>query len=122
MLKKITILLSLFFLFSSPALAIETTGTFRIMNEKNETIETKTVSFHEGETLLEVTRRAFIIEESNGNILSINGIRTVPKSNLHWAAFVNGNFVNLGLDEVIVYANDDVLWALKNWDDEEILK
>ena len=60
MLKKITILLSLFFLFSSPTLAIETTGTFRIMNEKNETIETKTVSFHEGETLLEVTKRAFI--------------------------------------------------------------
>ena len=47
MLKKIAILLSLFFLFSSPTLAIETTGTLRIMNEKNETIETKTVSFHE---------------------------------------------------------------------------
>lgn len=122
MLKKVAILLSLFFLFSSPTLAIETTGTFRIMNEKNETIETKTVSFHEGETLLEVTKRAFIIEESNGHILSINGIRAVPKNNLHWAAFINGKFVNLGIDEVIVYANDDVLWALKNWDDEDILK
>ena len=66
MLKKIAILLSLFFLFSSPTLAIETTGTLRIMNEKNETIETKTVSFHEGETLHEVTKRAFTIEESNG--------------------------------------------------------
>ena len=121
-LKKITILLSLFFLFASPTLAIETTGTIRIMNDKNETIETKTVSFHEGETLLEITKRAFIIEESNGNILSINGISAVPEHNLHWAAFVNGKFVNLGIDEVIVYANDDVLWALKNWDDEDILK
>ena len=46
----------------------------------------------------------------------------VPKNNLHWAAFINGKFVNLGIDEVIVYANDDVLWALKNWDDEDILK
>jgi hypothetical protein len=122
MLKKIAILLSLFFLISSPTLAIETTGTFRIMNENNETIENKTVSFHEGETLLQVTKKAFIVEESNGNIVSINGIRSVPKNNLHWAAFVNGKFVNLGLDEVIVYANDDVLWALKNWDGEDILK
>ena len=44
------------------------------------------------------------------------------ENNLHWAAFINGKFVNLGIDEVIVYANDDVLWALKNWDDEDILK
>jgi Domain of unknown function (DUF4430) len=120
--KKVAILLPLFLLFISPTLAIETTGTFRIINEKNEMIESKTVSFHEGETLYDVTKRAFYIQEFKGNIISINGVHSVPKKNLHWAPFVNGKFVNLGLDEVILYANDDVVWALKNWDHDEILK
>jgi hypothetical protein len=123
LIKKIAIFLTLFLLFVySPTLALETTGTFRIINDKNEIIVSKEVSFQEGETLYEVTKRAFDIEESKGNIISINGVYSIPKGNLHWAAFVNGNFVELGLNEVIIYANDDVVWALKNWDNEEILK
>jgi hypothetical protein len=123
LIKKIAIFLTLFLLFVySPTLALETTGTFRIINDKNEIIVSKEVSFQEGETLYEVMKRAFDIEESKGNIISINGVYSIPKENLHWAAFVNGNFVGLGLDEVIIYANDDVVWALKNWDNEEILK
>jgi Domain of unknown function (DUF4430) len=123
LIKKIAIFLTLFLLFVySPTLAIETTGTFKIINDKNEIIVSKEVSFQEGETLYEVTKRAFDIEESKGNIISINGVYSIPKENLHWAAFVNGNFVELGLNEVSIYANDDVFWALKNWDNEEILK
>jgi uncharacterized protein DUF4430 len=123
LIKKIAIFLTLFLLFTySPTLALETTGTFKIINDKNEIIVSKEVSFQEGETLYEVTKRAFDIEESKGNIISINGVYSIPKGNLHWAAFVNGNFVELGLGEVIIYANDDVVWALKNWDNEEILK
>jgi Domain of unknown function (DUF4430) len=123
LIKKIAIFLTLFLLFVySPTLALETTGTFRIINDKNEIIVSKEVSFQEGETLYEVTKRAFDIEESKGNIISINGVYSIPKENLHWAAFVNGNFVELGLNEVSIYANDDVVWALKNWDNEEILK
>jgi hypothetical protein len=123
LIKKIAIFLTLFLLFVySPTLALETTGTFRIINDKNEIIVSKEVSFQEGETLYEVTKRAFDIEESKGNIISINGVYSIPKENLHWAAFVNGNFVELGSNEVNIYANDDVVWALKNWDNEEILK
>src|SRR3954453_9225894 len=123
LIKKIAIFLALFLLFVySPTLALETTGTFRIINDKNEIIVSKEVSFQEGETLYEVTKRAFDIEESKGNIISINGVYSIPKGNLHWAAFVNGNFVKLGLGEVIIYANDDVVWALKNWDNKEIIK
>src|SRR3954464_5847089 len=123
LIKKIVIALSLclFFIYS-PTFAFETSGTFRILNDKNETIISKEVSFQEGETLYEVTKRAFDIEESKGNIVSINGVYSIPEKNLHWAAFVNGEFVEPGLDEVLLYANDQVLWALKNWDKEEILK
>ncbi|MDY0943187.1 DUF4430 domain-containing protein [Priestia megaterium] len=98
------------------------TSTFRIVNDKNETIASKGVSFQEGETLYEVTKRAFNIEESHGNIISINGIHSIPKKNIHWAVFVNRNFIELGLDEVTLNENDDVVWALKNWDNQEILK
>src|SRR3954471_22698300 len=123
LIKKIAIFLTLFLLFVySPTLAIETTGTFRIINDKKEIIVSKEVSFQEGETLYEVTKRLFDVEESKGNIISINGINSIPKKNIHWAAFVNGNFVEVGLDEVILYANDNVIWALKNYDNEEILK
>ncbi|WP_144550168.1 DUF4430 domain-containing protein [Bacillus sp. X1(2014)] len=121
--KRIAILLPLFLFFIySPTLAIETTGTFRIMNDKKETIVSKEVSFQEGETLYEVTKRTFDLEESKGDIISINGINSIPKKNIHWAAFVNGDFVEVGLDEVILYANDNVVWALKNYNNEEILK
>jgi hypothetical protein len=123
LIKKIAISLPLFLFFVySPTLALETTGTFRIINDKNETIVSKEVSFQEGETLYEVTKRAFDIEEAKGNIISINGIHSIPKKNIHWAVFVNGNFIELGLDEVTLYANDDVVWALRNWDNQEILK
>ena len=87
LIKKIAIFLTLFLLFVySPTLALETTGTFRIINDKNEIIVSKEVSFQEGETLYEVTKRAFDIEESKGNIISINGVYSIPKGNLHWAA------------------------------------
>ncbi|MFP5114003.1 DUF4430 domain-containing protein [Bacillaceae bacterium C204] len=123
LIKRIAIFLLLFLFFIySPTLAIETTGTFRIMNDKKETIVSKEVSFQEGETLYEVTKRAFDVEESKDNIISINGINSIPKKNIHWAAFVNGDFVEVRLDEVNLYANDNVVWALKNYDNEEILK
>ncbi|WP_423251488.1 hypothetical protein [Priestia megaterium] len=41
---------------------------------------------------------------------------------MHWAVFVNRNFIELGLDEVTLNENDEVVWALKNWDNQEILK
>ena len=123
LIKKIAISLPLFLFFVyCPTHALEMTSTFRIVNDKNVTIASKEVSFQEGETLYEVTKRAFNIEESQGNIISINGIHSIPKKNIHWAVFVNGNFIELGLDEVTLNENDDVVWALKNWDNQEILK
>ncbi|MFP3668701.1 DUF4430 domain-containing protein [Priestia sp. SIMBA_032] len=123
LIKKILIFLPLFlFVVYSSTHALAMTSTFRIVNDKNETIASKEVSFQEGETLYEVTKRAFNIEESQGNIISINGIHSIPKKNIHWAVFVNRNFIELGLDEVTLNENDDVVWALKNWDNQEILK
>ncbi|MDO6851626.1 DUF4430 domain-containing protein [Priestia megaterium] len=123
LIKKILISLPLFLFFVySPTHALEVTSTFRIVNDKNETIASKEVSFQEGETLYEVTKRAFNIEESQGNIISINGIHSIPNKNIHWAVFVNRNFIELGLDEVTLNENDDIVWALKNWDNQEILK
>lgn len=120
--KTVIFLLLCLFSFHSQVLAFETTSTFRVINDKNETILSKEVPFQEGETLYEVTKRAFDVEESNGNIISINGIHSLPKKNIHWAFFVNGKFIELGLDEIVLYANDDVVCALRNWDHQEILK
>jgi hypothetical protein len=123
LIKKILIFLPIFlFVIYSPTHALEMTSTFRIVNDKNETIASKDISFQEGETLYEVTKRAFNIEESQGNIISINGIHSIPKKNIHWAVFVNRNFIELGLDEVTLNENDEVVWALENWDNQEILK
>lgn len=120
--KTIIFLLPCLFFVYSQAFAFETTSSFRVMNEKNETIVSKEVSFQEGETLYEVTKRAFDIEEFEGSIISINGIHSIPNKNIHWAFFVNGKFIELGLDEIVLYANDDVVCALRNWDNQEILK
>lgn len=121
--KKIALLLPIFFfLVYVPTFAFETTSHFRIINDKNETIVSKEVSFQEGETIYEVMKRAFDIEESAGHITSINGTRSIPQKNIHWAFFVNGRFIQLGVDEVLLYAHDEVVVALRNWDNEEILK
>lgn len=123
MMKKTALFLLLFtLLICSQAYALETTGTFRIINDKNDTIASAHVTFQEGESLYAVTKRGFAIEESNGSIISINGVHSNPEKNIHWAAFINGEFVELGLKEVSLYANDQVVWALKNWDHEEIMK
>ena len=65
LIKRMAIFLPLFLFFVySPTLALETMGTFRIINDKKEIIVSKEVSFQEEETLYEVTRRTFDIEES----------------------------------------------------------
>jgi len=110
------------FLFSTPTFAVETTGTFKIIDHKNRTIISKEVPFQEEETLYDVTKRAFDIEESKGHIITINGIRSIPNKNIHWAVFVNGQFIDLSLNEISLYANDHVIWALRSWDHQEILK
>ena len=120
--KTVIFLLLCLFFVSSSVFAFEATSTFRVLNDKNETIVSKEVSYQEGETLYEVTKRAFDIEESEGQIISINGIHSIPQKNIHWAFFVNGKFIELGLDEIVLYANDDVVCALRNWDQQEILK
>ena len=121
--KKTTIFLFIFFFFvHAPVFAIDTVSTFKLMNQQNEIVLTKEVEFQEGETLYDVTKRAFDIEESQGHIISINGIHSIPEKNIHWAAFVNGHFVQLGLNEVTLYANDEIVWALRDWDNEDILK
>lgn len=121
---KKTVLFLFFFLLltHSQVAAFEATSTFRIINNKNETILSKEVSFQEGDTLYDVTKRVFDIEESEGHIVSINGIHSIPSKNIHWAFFVNGKFIELGVDEIVLYANDDVVCALRDFDQEEILK
>jgi Domain of unknown function (DUF4430) len=121
--NKLVVPLMLFlFLFNTPTFAVETIGTFKMIDDKNRTIISKEVSFQEGETLYDVTKRAFDVEESKGNIITINGIHSIPNKNIHWAVFVNGKFIDLSLNEISLYANDHVVWALRNWDNQEILK
>lgn len=94
MFKKIAILLSLFFLISSPTLAIETTGTFRIMNENNETIENKTIP---GKILLNA---AYLVDGEKEEAFDgmVNDLFEVWKDKVEfkytgpWPAY---NFVNI---------------------------
>lgn len=121
--KKLVASLMLFlFLFNTPTFALETTGIFKMIDDKSRTIISKEVSFQEGETLYDVTKRVFDIEESKGNIITINGVHSIPNKNIHWAVFVNEKFIDLSLNEISLYANDHVVWALKKWDNQEILK
>ncbi len=121
--KKTALFILLLFICSNTSVyAIEAAGVFSIVNDKNKTIASSEVTFEEGESLYEVTKRGFDIEEANGHIIAINGVYSNPKENIHWAAFINGELVELELKEVSLFANDQVVWALKNWDKQEILK
>ncbi|PKR83820.1 DUF4430 domain-containing protein [Heyndrickxia camelliae] len=106
----------------NPAYAVEVTGVVQIMDQNNKVIVKKNITFEEGDNIYDITKNNFDVTETNGMITGINGLVEKPTENIHWAAFIDGKFVEISPDDVGLYANDILTWALRDLDKQEIMK
>ena len=107
---------------ANPAYAVEVNGIIQIMDQNNKVIVKKIITFEEGDTIYNITKNNFDVAETNGIITGINGLVEKPTENIHWAAFIDGKFVEISPDDVGLYANDILTWALRDYDKQEIMK
>lgn len=81
-------------------------------NNGDSKVEKKTVEMKEKETLLDVMKKNFKIEDDNGFITSINGIKQDTKENKYWLFDVNGTPAVKGANETELKNGDHVKWDL----------
>lgn len=93
--------------------AQSTTVTLNITKD-GEAIEGSpfTLTFKEGDNLLDVMKVQLKIVEKDGFISSINGVEQVPAENKYWLFDVNGTMSPVGAKEVILKAGDVIDWKL----------
>ena len=71
-----------------------------------------TLTFKEGDNLLDVMKAQLKIVEKDGFISSINGVEQVPAKNKYWLFDVNGTMSPVSAKEVILKAGDVIDWKL----------
>lgn len=83
-----------------------------VLTDGNDTIDSKTVSYQSGETLMDVLTDNFDIEEKDGFITSIEGHAQDESQNKYWTFTVNGEMGAKGADETTLQDGDQVAFAL----------
>lgn len=98
---------------TATTVAQSTTVTLNITKD-GEAIEGSpfTLTFKEGDNLLDVMKAQLKIVEKDGFIYSINGVEQVPAENKYWLFDVNGTMSPVGAKEVILKAGDVIDWKL----------
>ncbi len=81
-------------------------------NNGDSKVEKKTIEITGKETLLDVMKKNFKIEENKGFITSINGIKQDTKENKYWLFNVNGTPAVKGANETELKNGDEVKWDL----------
>lgn len=67
--------------------------------EDGESFKKETLSFNEGEKLLDVMKRNLEVEEKDGFITSIEGHSQDEKTNKYWLYTVNGKMAEVGANQ-----------------------
>lgn len=83
-----------------------------VLTDGNDTIDSKTVSYQSGETLMDVLTDNFDIEEKDGFITSIEGHAQDESQNKYWTFTVNGEMGAKGADETTLQDRDQVAFEL----------
>lgn len=83
-----------------------------VLTDGEDTIDSKSVAVQSGESLMDVLKEHFSVEEKDGFITSIEGHSQDESQNKYWTFTVNGEMGSKGADETIVEAGDQVDFAL----------
>ena len=94
--------------------AVQTTSVTLNITKDGQAIEGSpfTLTFKEGDNLLDVMKAQLKIVEIDGCISSINGVEQVPSEQKYWLFDVNGQMSPVGAKEVLLKAGDVIDWKL----------
>ena len=94
--------------------AAQTTSVTLNITKDGQAIEGSpfTLTFKEGDNLLDVMKAQLKIVEKDGFISSINGVEQVPSEQKYWLFDVNGQMSPVGAKEVLLKAGDVIDWKL----------
>lgn len=94
--------------------ATQTTSVTLNITKDGQAIEGSpfTLTFKEGDNLLDVMKVQLKIVEKDGFISSINGVEQVPSEQKYWLFDVNGQMSPVGAKEVLLKAGDVIDWKL----------
>ena len=86
--------------------------------EDGESFKKETLSFNEGEKLLDVMNRNLELEEKDGFITSIDGHTQDEDSNKYWLYTVNGEMAEVGANQFELHDKDEVVFTLEELKNE----
>lgn len=75
--------------------------------------ESKEISTSKDKNLLEIMKKNFDIKVDNRKIVSIDGIEQDEKDQLYWIVTVNGEELNVDLDQIYLNQGDTVEFHLE---------
>lgn len=82
--------------------------TVELVVTKPDGSTTETVTFEEGDSVLEILDAAYDIEETNGFITAIDGLKQDESKNIYWMYKVNGEMADKGAGELEPKAGDKI--------------
>ncbi|WP_144808747.1 DUF4430 domain-containing protein [Enterococcus casseliflavus] len=84
--------------------------------EKDQEIETKTVTFKEGVSLMTIMKENFDLEENQGMITSIDGLAQDEKAGYYWTYTINDEMITTGADDTFLGNNDKVVFTYEKFE------
>ncbi|SDD46542.1 protein of unknown function [Terribacillus halophilus] len=83
------------------------------LTEDGKEISSKVVSFEEGDSLMDVMKENFDVEDDGGMITSINGHSQDKGKNKYWLYTVNGEMAEVGAADLELSEGDDIAFNLQ---------
>lgn len=90
---------------------VETAAVINLVVE-GEKIDEMTTEIEEGDTLLNVTKENYDVQEADGFVSAINGFEQDEEANLWWTYTINGEVVNVGANDYELQPGDTAEWSL----------
>ncbi|MEW4353377.1 DUF4430 domain-containing protein [Streptococcus pneumoniae] len=75
----------------------------------------KEVDFKDGESVMDILQRNYKIEEKDGLITSIDGVKQDPATNTYWMFDVNGELAPKGAKEMKLKNGDTISFYLESF-------
>lgn len=100
---------------SASSSKVETLKATFTIKESDEKVTTKEVTFSKDQTVMEVMKKEFKIEEKNGLITSIDGVSQNEATKTYWMYNVNGEMAPKGAAETKLSSGDKVEFFLQTF-------
>lgn len=100
---------------SSASSQVESLKATFVIKESDDKVSQKEVTFTQDQTVMEVMKKEFKIEETDGFITAIDGVSQDEASKTYWMYNVNGELAPKGAAETKLSAGDTVEFYLQKF-------